>query len=159
MNAYIFKSRIRLALVLFVAVGLSRVAFATPETRVGACEIARGYITLVNEGRYSEISALFSENALYLPPTGEIINGRDAIHDFYERFLSALRPSFRLGHVAEQGSDCAIELEAVDPDSADGYTLTAVDFFTVDASGLISRMAVYLRPAAMAALQKQKRGN
>ena len=91
MNAYIFKSRIRLALVLFVAVGLSRVAFATPETRVGACEIARGYITLVNEGRYSEISALFSENALYLPPTGEIINGRDAIHDFYERFLSALR--------------------------------------------------------------------
>ena len=131
-------------------------AAAENDTGVNACDVARHYIGFVNAGRYSEIGDLFAEDALYLPPTGETINGREGIQVFYERFLGDLRPTFRIGHAAEQGADCAIELEAADRGKVGTYTLTAVDYFTVNSQGLISRMAVYLRPAAFAAMQKSR---
>ena len=83
-----------------MAIGLGTVgglSVAETQTDVSACEVARRYIGLVNAGRYGEISALFTEDALYLPPTGDTISTRKDIHAFYERFLGDLRPTFRIG--------------------------------------------------------------
>jgi hypothetical protein len=47
-----------------------------------------------------------------------------------------------------EGHECIMELAALSPADSK-FHLGAIDHFTVDGSGKITRMVVYLRPAAM----------
>jgi len=121
-------------------------------TDTGACEVARRYIDAINQQRYADLGDFFAPEALFLPPTGETLNGREAIQAFYQQFLGNVRPSFRIGHVFGSDRECVVELEAEDRQRPGVYTLTALDHFIVDAQSLVTRLVVYLRPAACQAL-------
>jgi hypothetical protein len=109
------------------------------------------YLELINARRYDEIGSIFSEDAEFLAPTGDVIRGRVAIGDFYRGGLERIRPSrvWASSKVAE-GNRCVIEISATLDDEPDAAPRTVVDHFTVNDAGEVVRMAVYLRPAEVA---------
>jgi hypothetical protein len=62
----------------------------------------------------------------------------------YTKFLSEVVPTVRMCTYVESGDDCVSELEAMH-NGSDTYVLVAIDRATVDADGLVMRMAVYTR--------------
>ncbi|WP_165818263.1 nuclear transport factor 2 family protein [Frankia canadensis] len=109
------------------------------------------YLHLINERRYDEIASIFAPDGLFLAPIGEEFRGREAIHGFYSAGLRVIAPAkvWASSAVAE-GNVCVIEISAQLPGEEAGRTHTVVDHFTVDDAGLVTRMAVYLRPEEIA---------
>lgn len=107
-------------------------------------EFADRYVELTNKGRYSELGALFSDNALFIGPGGRNLRGRQEIAAFYESFLPTLRPTLRLATFVEQENVCVYELEARINDDTD-FKLSAIDHATLDEDGLVNRFSVYTK--------------
>ena len=113
-----------------------------------AAKAVGAYIDLINARRYDDIGDLFAAEAEFLAPTGDTLRGREAIRSFYSSALRRIAPEEVWVHssVAE-GNRCVIEIAARLPGEPPGSSHIVVDHFTVDAAGLVTRMAVYLRPA------------
>jgi hypothetical protein len=107
------------------------------------------YLDLINSGRYAEIGSLFAADAVFQAPTGEVIRGRERITAFYSSALQKIRPTrvWASSQVTE-GLASVIEISAVLPDGPDPHTV--VDHFTVDRTGEVARMAVYLTATELA---------
>lgn len=119
-------------------------AMSEPSSAPGV-KAAERYVEVATGGGKGMLADLFAEDAEFHHPHGGSIYGREAIRAFYDRFLANVTPSFHVVRVAAAGNECWIEL-ADGPASSD---LVATDHFTVDADGLITRLAVFLysRPA------------
>jgi len=61
----------------------------------------------------------------------------------YEQFIFASNVTVEASHTYESGDTCIIELEGRSPDTTDRFRM--VDIFTVDADGLVKRLAIYRR--------------
>jgi predicted SnoaL-like aldol condensation-catalyzing enzyme len=149
------------ALVLsFVVFGLNRSAGASEPTLLaqagksqdviatdgaGPCQVARQYVSLINQGRYDELGGLFADNAVYQGPDGKTHHGSKEIGEFYVKMLTR-RPHMKAASFIQQGSECVMELE--NKDSKGRYVLTAIDHFTVDQNGKATHFVVYFRPGA-----------
>jgi hypothetical protein len=110
-------------------------------------DAVRKYVDLINARRYDDIGDLFAEDAEFLAPTGDTLRGRQSIQAFYAAGLRKISPDEVWLHssVAE-GARCVIEIAARLANDPPGKTHIVVDHFTVDGAGLVTRMAVYLRP-------------
>lgn len=135
-----------------------------------ACKAAHRYDHLVRLHRYDEIASLFAEDAAWFMPTGAVTRGRAAIGQAFEAYLGDRRPIFRTDNYVDDGLCCVMEVSmmvrvdldgkvVLGPDGSaviipDGSTETgvfvrrAIDHFTVDEAGLITRMIVYNAPAS-----------
>ncbi len=102
------------------------------------------YTGIINNGDYGKLGSLFAEDALFLAPGARRFEGRSAIAAFYAEFLAEVVPTVRICTYVESGDDCVFELEAMH-NGSDTYVLGAIDHATVDADGLVKRMAVYTK--------------
>jgi len=115
-----------------------------------AARAVGAYIDLINARRYDEIGDLFAADGEFLAPTGETLRGREPIRAFYSSALRQISPEEVWVHSAvSEGNCCVIEIAARLPGEPRGSSHVVVDHFTVDAAGLVTRMAVYLRPAEL----------
>jgi SnoaL-like domain len=112
----------------------------------GPCQVAKQYVSLINQGQYGALGGLFSDNAVYQGPDGKTRHGSKQIGEFYVKMLTRLRPNMKPASFIEQGNECVMELE--NKDSEGRYVLTAIDHFTVDQNGKATHFVVYLRPGA-----------
>jgi ketosteroid isomerase-like protein len=108
-------------------------------------QLAESYVEIINRGAYAELGSLFADDAVFLTPNdGPVLEGRDAIREFYESFLGKLRPRIRIASYFEDGNECVFELEARLGESTD-YVLGAIDHFTLDDQGRAIRLVVFTR--------------
>lgn len=129
---------------------ISPVSAQTPAGVPGAsgpCSIPREYVNLINDGKYDSVGQLFADNAVYLGPDGNTRHGAKAIGAFYSSFLPRLKLQLHASRFFAQGNECMMELENKSGQTS-GFTPTAVDHFTIDSAGKISRFIVYLRPGS-----------
>ena len=89
------------------------------------------------------LATLFAPDSVFYAPDGSTYRGRDEIAAFYRRHLANVVPTFHIQRAVTDADECWIEL-------ADGTvedpTLLSSNHFRVDDDGLITRLAVYLRP-------------
>jgi hypothetical protein len=111
-----------------------------------AAKVAQGYIDLVNARRYDEISAMFADDGVSLPPSQQVVQGRAALDEFYPQIVQTGPRLIAVGFTSA-GNDCFVEIAAEeDVDGARRYVLVAVNHFTVNDQGLATRMITYARP-------------
>ena len=104
-------------------------------------QAADSYEQVATSGGAGKLADLFAEEAVFHSPDGAVTLGRAAIRTFYDARLVAGQPlAWHFGRVVEDGNECWAELEN------DEGRLVATDHFTVGDGGLITRMAVFLRP-------------
>lgn len=117
-----------------------------------AREVAERYVDLVNAGALEEIVDLYADDGEVLPPNPAyepVIRGREALAAHYRRSVGARVPRIRITHLYEADRTCVIELESQTADESTPWGI--VDIFTVDNTGLITRMAAYRRPLGILA--------
>lgn len=112
-----------------------------------ACQVAQRYIDLTAEEKYDQLGSLFSDDAVFVAPTGTVLRGSKAIGEFYATFLPRIKPrNVPISFIAD-GNQCVMELvSATNLDNYAKYRLAAIDHFTVDQNGKIRHLVVYLRP-------------
>ncbi len=83
-----------------------------------------------------------------MSPDGNIYHGQAEITRFYSNFLGRVKPAIVPLSFVGEGNECIMELASrIDPDGK--FRLSAIDHFTVDGSGKIVRMVIYLRPGVI----------
>ena len=116
-----------------------------PADGSAAARIAQSYIGLVNAGRYDEISALFADDGLSLPPNQTVVHGRAALDAFYPQIAQIAPRLIAVGYTSS-GNDCFVEIAAEEDVMGERrYVLVAVNHFTVNAAGRATRMITYAR--------------
>ena len=106
-------------------------------------QIAREYIAASNRCDYEAVSALFHQDAEWIPISPiEPRRGREAIR---ERYLNEVRPMnhpiVNDRYIATE-SQCVVEFEVDHPERG---RVAIVDIFDIDQNGEITRLAVYRR--------------
>jgi hypothetical protein len=110
-----------------------------------AVRAAERYVEVATGGGKGRLADLFAPDAEFHHPEGGVINGRETIRAFYDRRLANLTPTFHIPRMAKAGDECWVELAYGDPSAPD---LVSANHFTVGPDGLITRLAVFLRPRA-----------
>lgn len=113
----------------------------------GACAAPHQYVDLINAGKYNQIGGLFADDAVYMGPDGKTRHGSKKIGDFYTQFLGNLKPRLKPVSFMRDGDNCVMELASQNKRTGK-YSLLAIDHFTINRQGKISRFIVYLRPGA-----------
>ncbi len=114
------------------------------------------YFAFANEGKYAEMGKLYTEDAVFLAPTGETLHGRERIVEFYSTLLGKVIPHTTITWTVDGGKRCAVEFEG--QTAKDRTKRKVVDLVDVDDTGQITRMTVFLRPGGFEALMKQAKG-
>ena len=104
---------------------------------------AEHYVEIATADGKEALALLFARDAVFHAPDGAVYRGRDQIAAFYRRHLANVVPAFHVHRAVVDGDDCWIEL-ADGP--VDAPNLLAGNHFSVGHDGLITRLAVYLRP-------------
>jgi len=113
-----------------------------------SCVTAERYVTMVAAKRWGEIGGLFAADAVFLPPDGPALRGRQAITAWFARVppVAIAKP---LSFIAS-GPQCFMELAGKKIGQADDYwRLSAIDHFTMNAKGEIVRAVYYFRPQTL----------
>lgn len=118
-----------------------------PPVSAGPCGPPHEYIRLISAGQYDSVGGLFSGDAVYMGPDGKTRHGSKAVGAFYSEFLPKLKPMLMASIYMQQGNECMMELENKDSKTGE-YMAAAVDHFTVNADGKISKFVVFLRPGS-----------
>ena len=110
-----------------------------------AARVAQRYVELVNARRYDEISSLFADGGLSLPPSRQVVQGRAALEAFYPQIAQVGPKLIAVGYTSTD-RDCFVEMAAEeDVEGERRYVLVAVNHFTVNEAGLATRMITYAR--------------
>jgi hypothetical protein len=113
-----------------------------------AQQAALRYVELVNAQSFELVGDLFSEDAIVLTPTGELVEGRDAIRALWAEQYSRSGPSaVSVASATFDDRRCVLELSPQLPGEDAPREGMVIDHFTVDDAGDICRLAIYLRPA------------
>lgn len=102
----------------------------------------------VNQGKDAKLDAIvntFSEDAVIVDQNGHSWNGRKGVHDFYSSAVSpVMHPGFHavpdVTTAVTNGNIIAVEIVLSGPETG---TIKVGDFFSFDAHGKITRLAVY----------------
>jgi hypothetical protein len=117
-----------------------------------ACRAAKRYVELTDTGQYDKVGTLFADDAIYFGPNEEAMQGATKIGAFYTIFLSHAKPHVQMASLVPAGPhDCFIELQGLTA----GFlqkTPGAIDRFTADNSGKVTRLYIYFRPDTVRAL-------
>jgi hypothetical protein len=113
-----------------------------------ATAVALTYQRSVNAKDLDLLRTIFADEAVLVVPTGltpddptGTFRGIDAVMGFFGGVSFPQQAVLTYRAVYEDGDTCVVELEGRLPDR----TVEAVDIFTVNAAGLVTRMAVYAR--------------
>lgn len=153
------KQKISIAFVTLIC-GAGLALHAQPSmsaTKRKACDVAREYIRITDEGKYDRIGDLWADDAVFHAPTGEVIRGKPAISQFYSSFLRKITPVNRIGRLTYDPKQniCVLEIESRvivseqglwKPDPSGNFERTAIDVFVVNKQGKVQDMRVYLGP-------------
>jgi limonene-1,2-epoxide hydrolase len=101
------------------------------------------YVEVATADGKEALATLFAPDAVFHAPDGSTYQGRGEIAAFYRRHLANVVPAFHIHRAVSDGGNCWVELADGTPESP---TLLASNHFSVDDDGLITRLAVYLRP-------------
>jgi len=103
------------------------------------------------EEKLASISECFTPDTKLIAANGTVFEGREGVKDFYSSPHSpVLRPGFKPVPDREtlcyspDGKTIAVEIQLASPKG----TLFVGDFFTFDASGLITRLRIYQTSSA-----------
>jgi hypothetical protein len=117
-----------------------------------ACRAAARYVELSDTGQYDKVGTLFATNATYFGPNDEVMEGAAKIGAFYTVFLSNAKPHVQMASMVPAGPhDCFIELQGTTANYLQ-KTPGAIDRFTTDETGKVSRLYIYFRPGTVRAL-------
>ena len=105
---------------------------------------AERYVAVATSGGGAALADLFSADAEFHNPRGGIVRGRENIRSFYEAHLRGVTVVFQIGRSVAEGDSCWVELQNLESDGQ--VRLIASNHFTVNEDGLITRLAVFLRP-------------
>ena len=110
-----------------------------------AAKMAQSYVDFVNAKRYDEISALFVDDGISLPPSQQVVQGRAALDAFYPQ-IAQVGPKLMAVGFTSTDRDCFIEM-ALEQDVGGErrYVLVGVNHFTVNEAGKATRMISYVR--------------
>jgi hypothetical protein len=111
-----------------------------------AAAAAERYVEVATTGGKGKLADLFAPDAEFHHPEGGIISGRETIRAFYDRRLADLTPAFHIARMVVSGSECWVELAYGDQAAPE---LVSANHFTVGRGGLITRLAVFLRPRSI----------
>lgn len=117
-----------------------------------ACHVAREYVEFTNAGQPDKIGQLFADNAIYFGAREDAVEGAEKIRTFYAGLLSRAKPHIQITSLVPAGPhDCYLGLQGTTVNSGQ-KPLAAIDQFTLDAVGKISRLYTYYRPETFKAL-------
>ena len=117
-----------------------------------ACKAAERYSDLISNRHYDQIGSIFARDSVYYGPNDDPIRGPEKIGTFYRIFLGNAKPHTRIASLIPAGPhDCLMELIGI---SAGYVQLTpgAIDRFTSDDAGKVTRLYIYFRPKVAQAL-------
>jgi hypothetical protein len=107
--------------------------------------MAQSYIDCVNARRYDEISSLFVDDGISLPPSQQVVQGRAALDAFYPQ-IARVGPKLMAVGYTSTDRDCFVEMALEQEIGGERrYVLVGVNHFTVDADGKATRMLSYVR--------------
>lgn len=116
-----------------------------PDTE--ACQLAAQYVVKVNEGDAEAVAALFSDDAVVLEPTREVIQGRTALDTFYAERLGSMTPKIVGVAYTGQGSDCMVALASeISIRGERRFALVSVDHFILGDDARFRSMVAFARP-------------
>ena len=122
--------------------------FPTHVQTAEATELLSRYVELVNAQSFELIGDLFSEDAVVLAPSGELVEGREAIRALWAEQYARSGPSaVSVASATFDERRCVLELSPQLPGEDAPRQGMVIDHFTVDEAGDICRLAIYLRPA------------
>lgn len=117
-----------------------------------ACKAGERYSDLISNRHYDRIGSIFARDSVYYGPNDDPIRGPEKIGTFYRIFLGNAKPRTRIASLIPAGPhDCVMELIGISA----GYvqvTPGAIDRFTTDDAGKVTRLYIYFRPKAAQAL-------
>jgi hypothetical protein len=127
------------------------------EATADACDVAREYIRLTDEGQYDEVGDLWAADAVFYNPRGDVIRGQPAIKEFYSNFLRSITPVNRIASLAHdpEANVCVMEIETRvvrgedghwTPDPDGDWVRGAIDRFVINSEGKVQEMRVFLAP-------------
>ena len=127
------------------------VYLATPEPPavppVRACVLAERYIALINAGEYSEVAALYADDATFLEPMDRPLRGRAQIDEFYNKQIGSMKPAIAAVSYLGNDRECMVEIALqTEIDGEPRYVLVSVDHFILGENGKIISMAAFGRP-------------
>jgi len=106
---------------------------------------AERYLEVVNDADEAGLRALFRPDAVVLNPFG-VYEGIEAIVGVYQQVVFAHRTVATPTAFYDCGDTCVMELTGRTPDGQG--VQYAVDLFTVDGDGRVTRLAIYFRPGS-----------
>jgi SnoaL-like domain len=109
----------------------------------GPRQVVDRYVEIATADGKAALAELFAPDGVFHAPDGSVYRGREQIAAFYARHLATVVPKFHVHRALEADQYCWVEL-ANPP--IDAPVLLSSNHFTVDDDGLISRLAVFLRP-------------
>lgn len=123
-----------------------------------ACAAARAYVDHVYGGRFDQMASLFADDAVIFWPMrqadGALIVGRISGHaeidNFYRTVIGRTRPYAVPVTMVGNDTDCMMEVAArSEIDGAQRYRLSAINHFSVNASGKVTRLISFQRSAIL----------
>jgi ketosteroid isomerase-like protein len=109
-----------------------------------AREAADRYCEFANGRDLEPLLALFADDAVVKPPTGDRYEGAEEIRAFYRDVVFSMVSNLQPTRFYEAGDSCVMEAE-LSAEWVTGPKPEVVDVFTVDGNGRITRLAVYMR--------------
>ncbi len=117
-----------------------------------ACRAAQRYVELSDTGQYDKVGTLFADDATYFGPNEEVMQGGAKIGAFYAVFLANAKPNVQMASMVPAGPhDCFIELQGTSANHVQ-KTPGAIDRFTTNDAGKVSRLYIWFRPDTARAL-------
>jgi hypothetical protein len=112
-----------------------------------ACRVAKAYVDAIQQHHYADVAKLYTDDAVFLGPMGKLMQGGQAINQFYVQGIGKMRSKIVAVTYMGDETDCMVELAAVTDPSGEGpFRLVSVDHFTLNAAGKVKRMVVFVRP-------------
>ena len=106
--------------------------------------IGQRYVEAINAADLDALLALFADGAVLQHPMGTFTDP-ESMAGFYRDVVFAGQAVTRIASTSRDGAREWVEIEASSPLGEPGNKVYAADLFELDATGRISRLAIYYR--------------
>ncbi len=122
-----------------------------------ACAVGKKYIEAVQRKDFDTVVSLFAADAEFSTPTGPVLHGAE-IGKFYKTTVASTQNLIvRAQSFVGSGAECYFEIWTKSKKNADGiwvpdadgeFIRGAIDHFTLDANGKVTRLVAFPAPTA-----------
>ncbi len=110
-----------------------------------AVDVADTYMKLMSEGEFDAVVALYAEGAILEDPVGsDVLNGKEAIAEFYNRITGTQVTCVRTGPVRFANREMVFPFECTIDSEHGKMCIQIIDHFVLDENGkIVSRRAFW----------------